>query len=512
MTVAVAVPPVLSMNHGNFTCSSSRRLFGLRRSRSSLIPHHDLLDRLPNEIWSSIFHFAVHYINDDAPEDESYPGMFPLTISHVCSRWRRLALSAGSLWTHIVLTFPHSRIQHSRAFTWLSRSATYPVDLLLDFRDPNWDWEEGSHSFLEGDIRDVLCLLLPHVKRWRRFELLTDTWAPIYTFLQYSRHVKSAPRLQKLGLSRCNAYFASKNEVFQPSHLKTPIKLFGGIHLPELKHVALVGVHLDWEGSSLCNLLSLEIKYHAREVMPPLRDFVHMLTSCPNLRRLTILGWGPLDVGNSDSNDDLYSSLQRSVSLPQLVTLSFGFLDVDYALRLLSFFMLPSLRQLSLEDISKSVDHTEILDATPILDWLSTQSSSPCSVHDNSIQCTCNSTLRLSRITQLKLQAIRSSEDAYLRFFQQLSSVRRMSLSKIDSLALRALSIPLDGPAPCPSLRKLSYRGIDCQTLCELVIARAYSDSPIRELLLTDDCPELNEEALKLLEMCGVNVILDGDC
>lgn len=509
MSVAVVLPPTISPTmNPSFVCSNSRRLVGSRRTPSSVIFHHDFFDFMPNEILSFIFHFAVH---DDAPEDESYPGMFPLTISHVCSRWRRLALSTGNLWTRIVLTFPSSDIQLSRTTAWLSRSATYPLDLLLDFRDPSWDWEESSHSFRAENIHDVLRLLLPHVNRWRRFELLTDTWAPIYFFLAHTQHVKSAPRLQKLGLFRCNAYFASKNEVFQPSNLKTPMKLFGGAELPQLKRVALVGVHLDWEGSSLRNLLSLELKYHAREVMPPLKDFVHMLISCPNLQSLAILGWGPLYLGNGDS----FRSLERSIRLPHLTSLSYGFLDVQYALRLLSLFILPSLRRLSLEDISESVDHTGTsrVDATPLFDWLSDQACSPCSAHDRSIQCTCSTTLRISRVTQLKLHGVWASEDSLRRLFRQASSARHLSLSKVNSGALRALLTPSDDSTiPCPSLRSFHFRGQDCQTLCELVITRAYSQWPINELSLSEHCPKLNDEALKLLEMCGVNVILDSDC
>ena len=111
----------------------------------------------------------------------------------------------------------------------------------------------------------VIRLLLPHVTRWQRFELLTDTWAPIFTFLWYTRRVESAPMLRSIALSRGNTYFAAEGQGFEPATLKQPVPLFGDIALDNLREVSFAGVHVDWSKSALRNLVAFELKYHARD-------------------------------------------------------------------------------------------------------------------------------------------------------------------------------------------------------------------------------------------------------
>ncbi|TFK33159.1 hypothetical protein BDQ12DRAFT_658357, partial [Crucibulum laeve] len=227
--------------------SGARRLYGSfsRRSYSSI-------ERLPNELLVSIFQMVVQ-----GKHNRCHATFSPLTVSHVCCRWRHLALITGSLWTSLTLTYPASAPQLSRTATWLYRSRSYPLDIFLDFRDPFWDWQELSHSFGWQEMEGIMRILLVHVQRWRSFELLVDTWSPIFTFLWYTRRVQSAPLLETLSLSRCNAYLASKGQIFQPAALRQPMPLFGGLLFDRLQDVFLVGVHLDWSNSSLRNLSEL---------------------------------------------------------------------------------------------------------------------------------------------------------------------------------------------------------------------------------------------------------------
>ncbi|KAF9463177.1 hypothetical protein BDZ94DRAFT_1193387, partial [Collybia nuda] len=263
--------------------SSPRRLFEAL-AQYQLSPSCSL----PNELLSHIFFLASHDYEND------YDAVItPVWISHVCSHWRQVALLTGTLWTNLTLAFPVSRPQLSKAITWLIRSQKHPIDILFDFRDPSWDWEEESHTFRWQDMEAILRLFLPHVQRWHRFELLTDTWAPIFTFLWYTRKVESAPILESLSLSRCNAYFASKQESFHPIKLKEPIPLFGGLPLEKLREVSLTGVHVEWSSSKLCDLTSLNFKYQASDVMPTLDEFIATLSTCANLEQLSIIGWGP---------------------------------------------------------------------------------------------------------------------------------------------------------------------------------------------------------------------------
>ena len=117
---------------------------------------------------------------------------------------------------------------------------------------PLWNWEEESHQvhLQLMHMAPILELLLTHVERWCHFELLADLWGPIYFFLWSTRHVKAAPLLRSLSLSRCNAYFVSRGAAFQPDQWKDSIPLFGGLALDALRNVSLVGVHIDWDTSS----------------------------------------------------------------------------------------------------------------------------------------------------------------------------------------------------------------------------------------------------------------------
>ncbi|KAJ7595386.1 hypothetical protein C8J56DRAFT_922195 [Mycena floridula] len=461
--MSVASPVVVTEMTSPFPVTNT---CAFRRPYTSFILPQSSIDRIPNELWSMIFEFAVER---DGAIQRVEPCSLPLTISHVSRRWRKIALATGSLWTDIILTFPTSPAQQTKAATWISRSRTYPLDIYLDFRDPDWTWDddEHTHAFRWQDMEIVLRFLLPHVKRWRRFDLLTDTWSPIFTFLWYSKQVISAPKLENLRLSRCNAFFADKNVVFLPSHLKRPVSFFGGIEFEALRHVSLVGVHVDWPQSALHNLLSLELKYHAKEVMPTLQTFVHIIKSCPSLETLTILGWGPrFDIGNPQ-DDDKTAQLQYSIILPRLTKLSFGFIDVEYAIRLLSMFSLPALQHLSLEDISKSLSSTDLLDAAPILDWLVSASTtrSRCD-HAAEQQCDCGAAVfPLARVSKLELRGIHMSTEAFQRFFSAAASVEDLSLFENTSGAFKALG-PSSGPdddmrLSLPLLHRLTCSGTD---------------------------------------------------
>ncbi|EGN92948.1 hypothetical protein SERLA73DRAFT_98520, partial [Serpula lacrymans var. lacrymans S7.3] len=229
--------------------------FGLSLSPKSIsLPSRprSLIQSLPNEIWSEIFMAASHNsnIHDSIAS--------PIIISHVCQHWRRISLSTSALWATVLLTHPSENYQLSRTVTWLMRSRRLPLHIHLDFRDPTWNWEEGSHTFGWKNMENVIRLLLPQVSRWETLKLLSDTWAPIYTFLRYTSRVQCAPRLKTIELSRCNAYFAVKGETFRPVSMKEPVSWFsGGKALAGVRRVLLAGVHVDWSHSGLSGLEEL---------------------------------------------------------------------------------------------------------------------------------------------------------------------------------------------------------------------------------------------------------------
>ena len=446
---------------------------------------------LSPEILSSIFLIATHHF-----EDRFESILLPITISHVSSRWREVAISTRGLWTSINLTFSivclgqHS--QYSRSMTWLSRSYPYPIDIYIDFRDPSWDWDEDSHwqrfhlQHMEH-MKHIAGLLLPHVKRWCHVELLSDTWFPVYLFLWHTRHVEAAPLLRSISLSRCNEFLACKGEVFQPDQMKDPIPLFGGILLDALRDVSLVGVHVDWTRSSLRNLTSLEFKYHARDVMPSLDQFLDILSGCLELRHLSIIGWGPrfeklVTAGNTHEIWDpiMTEAPRRIILLQHLVEFSFGFVEVDYAVKVLSLFEFPSLQNLKLEDVSFYLDPMEYQDATLILDWLTprNEQSADAPRYSTAIPRTVCS-IPLNGILSLQLYGIYASDAAFSHFFSAFPSLQKLGLFDVADLTVQTLQ-PSSDPCihhPCPNLRELECRNVDRNIALDVSVTRAMIDS-----------------------------------
>ncbi|KAF8797492.1 hypothetical protein BYT27DRAFT_7125491 [Phlegmacium glaucopus] len=436
------------------------RSFAFRRRLSAVPKELQLIGQLPNELLSYIFLLIIH--------DPTENHLCALPISHVCFQWRQLALSNGALWARIVLTFPISDLKLSCADAWFSRSGASPVDILLDVRDPEWRWKEDDHKFRLEDMQSIMRLLINHIQRWHIVEMRADTWVPICTFLWHCR-AKGAPVLKKLSLSRCNAYFSSKDQTFQPTSLRRPIKLFGDVALGKLREVSLVGVHIDWSEPPLKNLTHLTFRYHAHDVMPTLEQFQRILFACPGLLHLSIIGWGPI---LDEPSEDRVPVILR---LPILKQFSFGFVDTEYAIRLLSLLDLPCLTEFILEDVSKLIDPLDPLDISPVLEWFTT-----------TYQTSADSTrLPLHQIRTIEFHGIDTNIGTFSRFLQQLTSLHHLGCYDIDDDIVRVLiSGTSDFPPTqqlfeswvCPMLAELHCQDVDPETVLDVVSSRVLTN------------------------------------
>ncbi|KAG6811086.1 hypothetical protein H0H92_009045 [Tricholoma furcatifolium] len=506
-TMAAEIVKKLADEKLPHTTLNARRLFG----SFSCIPKPPPLARLPNELLSEIFIFALQNA-----EDRSQMISAPMVISQVSVRWRNVAIATGALWTTIVITFPTSRQQLSLVITWLKRSRLAPLDIFLDFRDPSWDWDlaESLHKFRWQDMEAILRLLMPHVSRWKCFELLTDTWAPIFTFLCYTRRVKSLPALKSLSLHRCNAFLASKNATFHPVEMKKPIQLFGGHVAEQLRTVTMTGVHVDWVSSSLRNLRKLEFRYLASDVTPTMDEFTDISKACQNLRYLTIMGRGPRiddtpSGGHSflrDKGPDGFSlkAAPQAIELPHVTNFIFGFLDTDYAVKLLDKLLFPSLKELTVEGLAV-LDALTLrdVDATPILERI-TPSRDP---HQES---NLHYPFPMSSIHSLKLIAIASNTVTFSRLFNELHELNFLGIYRTDN-ALDALVLPFSDsssskPTPCATLTRLECYDVDPTILHDVVLSRLKS-SQLADVSLRSD--EIDVENLRRLCNVGVEVLND---
>ncbi|KAJ6568823.1 hypothetical protein B0H19DRAFT_938022 [Mycena capillaripes] len=431
------------------------------------------IDVLPNEVLPSIFAFAIE---NQPTEEYTSSTVSPITISHTCRRWQQIALETGSLWTNIVLTFPASEKQLTRTSIWLSRSTTYPLNILLDFRDPDWDWEEEeTHEFRWADMEAVLLLLLPAAARWRTVDLLTDTWAPIFVFLLHTRTVgPTLNRLERLHLARCNAYFARRGQVFEPSVLGQHLPLFGGEDavVPRLREVTLTGVHIQWSAAPLANLTKLEFKYQAMDVMPTIAQFTQILAASPNLEALALVGHGPQF--SSPTNVHAGSAYYPgTITLARLTQCTLGFVDVNDAMKLLALFGLPALCKLSLEDVSASLQHQPPDDIGVLLDWL--------------VGAVFSSTVPISRLPlgQLHTLALHHLSAPSLTFSRLYAACGRLAVLRLYEVcdgAQKALGVEMPvidanqiQADVLPRLDTLIVRGVDRDIFTSVVRARGTS-------------------------------------
>jgi len=371
------------------------------------------INSLPDHVLVDIFS-ALAFSSD---ESRLYA---PDTVSHVSSRWRAAALGASSLWTLIVVTFPVAAGQIARAKAALARSRDRPIDVHIDLRDPDWTWEsdEDQHQMKPVSVVEIMQWLGRSHLRWRSLTVLTDTWAPMHTFLAYSTMFSSLPKLEQLSLNRCNA-FAGLPDAPDPVPSDS-VELFGGnAHLPNLRHVALAGVHVNYSCTGFRDLLSLDLRHQPRKVSPTIRQLRQLLHASPGLQSLSL-------VALNSHSDEIGQDDGPAVSLTHLTGLTLGWWFVEDAVELLDALRFPVVENLALEDIAPTlVQHDFIArDSTPILDTLVKMGNRP---HD-----TASSTSFPSSLRRLTINGVLLRPAAFSQFIPFLANLEELELKSVQ--------------------------------------------------------------------------------
>lgn len=446
------------------------------------------MDQIPNELLSDVFSLLMSQLDQDPA--------FIRVLCQVCARWRRVAISTGRLWGRVQITLPLSIGQRRWTDIYLANSNPYPIDILIDLRDPEWDWNEENHTATGIAVVPIIRLLLQHCSRWRRLEMLTDNWAPIFAFLCCTKEKIAAPRLESVVLSRCNAYLAANGQNFHPRPLSASLPLLGGGQsaLDNLSTVSLVGVHIDWNNTALKNLKRLEFKYHSREVMPTPGQFRSILNNCRDLLSLSIVGWGPgLDVAGTYP--------KGFFDLPALKELTFGFVDVGYAVKLLSLFHVPILQSLVLEDINLVVSPMNIQNASPLLDWLA-------GPHD--LSSTAIPPIPVSSLLNLEMRCIRAEPRAFSNFLNQLLLLQRLAYFNMLDDSLDSLWSRDSGKAAyvCPKLTEFQCMDVNPHALIRVACRRGrMCDDSIQRITFLNKEPVMESVAYHNLIRAGIEVI-----
>jgi hypothetical protein len=111
-----------------------------------------MISYLPPELLAYTFALATHGEENNSfsryslsrPTFDTTTVKVPLTLSCVSRYWRHVAINTPSLWTSLCITLEmiveDSYLDGSFLNLCLSRSQMYPLDVLIDARDPAWSF------------------------------------------------------------------------------------------------------------------------------------------------------------------------------------------------------------------------------------------------------------------------------------------------------------------------------------------------------------------------------------
>ncbi|KAL5479001.1 hypothetical protein ACEPAI_2289 [Sanghuangporus weigelae] len=294
---------------------------------------------LPSEISMRIFEFAVDSNSD--PWGFVIPSRTtaPLTLTWVCSSWRRAATSYTKLWTSISL------VSHgSNSLFWnegildlfVRRSGDrLPFSFALNYehaleysRTYKLSVDHLNNEKYLDSVNAIASRLDKIRHRWRRLiinVLVLEALEPFFHLLsQPEQDGSGMPMLEELSIS-------TKYTEFYGSHLTLPLK-----SCSQLRTVRVLTpmVFFDPCQPLLEHLTTLDLHFCSSQ-----QDTLAWLSCCPNLESLSI------DFFASTSDNLVAASAERKIRLPRLTYLSltcfYGELGADMLLDSLD---LPSLR------------------------------------------------------------------------------------------------------------------------------------------------------------------------
>ncbi|KAF6757597.1 hypothetical protein DFP72DRAFT_239888 [Ephemerocybe angulata] len=351
---------------------------------------------LPVELLTRIFALGAgfDYLYEESPfllkPNQDYyspPPSFQLLVSHVCHRWRQVALRTPSLWTTVHLREP---VHLARARAYLDRcstSAAYLLDILVDTVAPE-EHIPGVTLCLE-EIVEVFDLIIPHVQHWRSFHLKVRSNECKLQARRYLSTCGPAPSLETLQLYHFEDYSTSQD--LWIATYRPPVVVFNN-SVPKLRNVSLIGVNLPWLKSPyLMNLQKLELALHPDNIRPPYDSWDRMLRLSPQLQSLYLHYSGPrLESGEPSS---AWTPTKEKIALDMLSDLRFTDLDPDYLCGVVERLYLPSARKMSW-DLPEQ-------DFTPFIELLSRKTErhpSEASGSSGEVSSTAGPTKRRSKI------------------------------------------------------------------------------------------------------------------
>jgi hypothetical protein len=290
----------------------------LKRQHNALVP----ISRLPPETLVEIFSLLPF----PAGDSECTPYLEWIYVTHVCRRWREIALHSPNLWTHINFT----DLALAGITEILSRAKMSPLRMEANI---NFWKKERFNAFrrqLEAHISHIRYLTIS---------------GEFQNVLQ--RIVSPAPALVSLSLTTSSYPYESSKYVI-------PDSLFNGT-APELTRLELLGCSIRWKSPLLKGLQYLKIRTEYPQAIPTLEDWLAALNEMPQLKTLSLNNATPtISVDNPHISEP-----QRTVTLSSLTNFNITASARDCALAL-THLVLPALISLVVTSESQSQDGDDV--------------------------------------------------------------------------------------------------------------------------------------------------------
>ncbi|KAI0262475.1 hypothetical protein BC834DRAFT_891547 [Gloeopeniophorella convolvens] len=232
-----------------------------------------LVSLLPSDVLSEVFGFVQ--ILEKTPLHAVTLGW--VTVTHVCQRWRQVALDDPSLW---------SKLEGSRFHS------TWFTEILARSR----------HSILDVKIectptKDVVSTLHTHLARIRTLQL-TRLDTPEVTEALQALLSTEAPLLEHLVLSAGTDVSGGPPDRPSPVHFSSGLCLFNG-QAPELRKITLHGVRISWSAlPKRCPLTHLDViqpdqTHTSAASFGRMKELMDMLAGLPTLEVLCLANCFP---------------------------------------------------------------------------------------------------------------------------------------------------------------------------------------------------------------------------
>ncbi|KAG9094275.1 hypothetical protein FRC07_011331 [Ceratobasidium sp. 392] len=255
-------------HHEQVLANGIASLSKARNLSYTLVP----INRLPQPLLLSAFSYAINpeytkrtRLPQPLFQEQTHP---TLTVSSVCSSWRRLVLESPVLWSTILFDQNNQTYQLAKASLARTGDAPIHVQTILAERLQNTTWLQ-----LLRPRHDIICSL----------DLIVADMDSLREILALWPNDSPAPSLRSCNVKVLKSVF--RTDVAPPRVLSDQVH---GQFLQNVASFSLCGGYFDWNSAAFANLEHLELVWIAEVNGPTLSQIANILRASPRLRTLCL--------------------------------------------------------------------------------------------------------------------------------------------------------------------------------------------------------------------------------